>query len=161
MAVSTDTSVLYLDRLDRYNDEKPFEVLFNTSGFGEDASQGNVILVPENVAVRNARHSTEAFTLDKNGFQVVDFESRLQGDDFEDKEKVQSIYFEEAKACLRQIIPGSVEMHILNYKVYIDKLISPRKANAEAWHLDQATKCRISCDNIRRKHIFATYTFGP
>ncbi len=99
MIAATGAEILYLDRLDCYKTEKPFEVVFDTSVFGEHAPQTNVVLEPSNVTVFNARRAQEKMRLNKNGFEVFEFKSKLHGDDFEDEDKIRSIYYEEAREC--------------------------------------------------------------
>ena len=117
MTTSTSTRLLYLDRLDIYKNEKPFEIVFETAGLGENLPATNVKLTPVDAKIHNARYSEEHPRLDKNGFQLIEFESELQWDDFGDTDKVTSIYYEEAKECVRRALCRPAELFILHHKV--------------------------------------------
>jgi hypothetical protein len=112
MAQLIETQILYLQRLDEYNAEKPFEVIFNISEFGEDAVQTNLCLAAQPVKVVDARSTWADYRMDKHGFEFHRFPTVLEGDDFEDEKLIREIYYPDVEAFLHQTI-GKKLAHVL------------------------------------------------
>ena len=71
----------------------------------------------QNVTMIDMRGYHEEFSLYRNGFQVVDHQSALKGQDFDDDELVQDVYYKEAEACVTQVINRPMETYVLNHQV--------------------------------------------
>lgn len=112
MAQPIETQMLYLQRLDKYKAEKPFEVAFNVSEFGVDAVQTSVCLAAQPVKVVDARSTWGDYRMDKHGFEFHRLATALKGDDFEDERLIREIYFPEVEAFLYQTI-GKKLAHVL------------------------------------------------
>jgi len=68
----------------------------------------NVVTVDHNVDITDLRSLPESqlasFTTDNSGFQWVKYESKLEGDDFFDEEKVKNEYYPEIDAFLKRTL---------------------------------------------------------
>jgi hypothetical protein len=116
---SGEVQILYLERLDIFADEKPYEIeRGDLAAFGEGALQTNCVFSPQKVTMIDMRDSGHSFCLDKNGFQVIEHKSALSDEDFDDEEVVREIYYKEAEACLKQAIRRPMEAFVLNHQVF-------------------------------------------
>lgn len=66
---------------------------------GEEVNTGEYEPYP--VVIKNAREAAKPFTLDEHGFAIASYPTRL--DDFEDKDKIASVYNEEVKAIVKEM----------------------------------------------------------
>lgn len=66
---------------------------------GEEVNTGEYEPYP--VVIKNAREAAKPFTLDEHGFAIASYPTKL--DDFEDKEKIASVYNEEVKAIVKEM----------------------------------------------------------
>ncbi|PMD44117.1 hypothetical protein L207DRAFT_272083 [Hyaloscypha variabilis F] len=135
MVLSTDATVLYLERLEKYETEKPYEVMFDLAEFGDNARQTNCCLQPTPVSFLNARKSAKPFTLNSNGFQLLHAPSTLQGDDFENEDLVRKIYLPHVMECVARVLDEPAEMHILNHKIRKRNSVFPSVVMEESKYL--------------------------
>ncbi|MAW79858.1 MAG: hypothetical protein CMI63_06440 [Parvularcula sp.] len=66
---------------------------------GEEVNTGEYEPYP--VVIKNAREAAKPFTLDEHGFAIACYPTKL--DDFEDTEKIASVYNEEVKAIVKEM----------------------------------------------------------
>lgn len=57
--------------------------------------------VPHDVNIRDLRTVKDKFTLDKNGFQLVENNSKVS--DWSDKEHVKEVYYPECEALIKKL----------------------------------------------------------
>jgi hypothetical protein len=119
MPDSVQTNILYLDRSDLYNEEKPFQVLDDTSDpkFGGNASQTNRVFVPQEVTILNARCSKDRFKMSENGFQFTDIDTKMTSSDFDNDSVVVSTYYPEVEQCIKDVFKEPVEIFVLGHQV--------------------------------------------
>lgn len=59
--------------------------------------------VPHNVNIRDLRKVKDKFTLEKNGFQLVEHVTDVTNDQWQDKELVKRVYYPEAEALFKKV----------------------------------------------------------
>ncbi|KAF4554649.1 Aspirochlorine biosynthesis protein N-like protein 2 [Elsinoe fawcettii] len=84
------TSVLCLQRLSRYNTEKPYELRCD---YPPDFPRTNLQWdKPRKVSVRDIRSCSTGFDMKKDGFSVMNISTSMEPKDFDDKKKVKTEY---------------------------------------------------------------------
>ena len=116
MSVAKDAhgSLHFLARDPLYLTEKPYTIQFSPHG---SVPQNNIKqeIVP-NVLLHDIRPVKDALDFDRDGFMIVDLESKLHRDDFADPGKVIEVYLEEVKDMLKQHF-GTANIAIIEYLV--------------------------------------------
>ena len=113
-----EAEMLFLQDIEVYKVEKPFQVLFDVSGFGKDAIQTNLRVHSRPVQIRDARGEEARFRLAEHGFEFRSFVTSMRDSDFDDNTKIEGIYFNEVKQFLSGLLGESlVHVSLLNYQV--------------------------------------------
>jgi hypothetical protein len=106
--------VKFLARLERYKEEKPYKFAVDLDLNGPLTNHEYIV---REVEIHDAQSYRDRFSLDIHGFQFHDWKTRMTSDGFDSSEVVKSKYFEELHELIREIRPGSAEIHFLGYKV--------------------------------------------
>ncbi|KAL2069013.1 hypothetical protein VTL71DRAFT_15351 [Oculimacula yallundae] len=77
--ITAGAGLRYLKRLNLYQHENTYEILFDTLSRNIDHRDTNKEFEMKYLTIRDIRGNTESFTLDKNGFEVHNFGSSLDG----------------------------------------------------------------------------------
>ncbi|QSZ31932.1 hypothetical protein DSL72_001501 [Monilinia vaccinii-corymbosi] len=113
---------------------------------------------PVNVTVHDIRGSEDQYTLDTTGFQVVNHAS--QEKDFEDEERIKSIYYKETEELLKRET-GASKIFIFDHTIRrepIDKRES-KPASTDAVDKNPAPVTRRG--PVQRVHIDQSYSASP
>jgi len=105
--------VKFLARLQRYKEEKPYKITVDLDLNGPLTNHEYIV---REVEIHDAQSYRDRFSLDIHGFQFHDWKTRMTSDGFDSSEVVKSKYFEELHELIREIRPGSAEIHFLGYK---------------------------------------------
>lgn len=108
-------SVWYLERLDLYHVEKPYMITFDASGFGGAKTNHKYSL--HEVPMTDVRGMEDQFTLDKQGFQFLNWKTSLNLQDFSDEQKIRSQYYPEIVQQLKEVFPEAVHIHVMTHLV--------------------------------------------
>jgi hypothetical protein len=90
-------SLLYLLKDDLHKEIKPYKLQYDP---GNSLPRTNTTNVACQVIIRDLRERLHLFSYDRNGFTVLDMESKLKSDDFYNQFLVESVYYGELKALL-------------------------------------------------------------
>lgn len=108
------TELIFLKRDEKYLHEKPYRLRYDP---GDAIPRTNCKThAQNNVLVRDIRGTVSEYTLNKNGFQVLKMESRLTPEEFHDRERVKSVYYEELKELLKRSF-GARRVEVLEHGV--------------------------------------------
>lgn len=108
------TSMHFLSRNDLYSTVKPYSLRFEPP---EGFERSNITLErQENLVVEDARATIEQFSLEKQGFAIMNLDSQMTYDDFEDDAKIVEVYLKEVANALRDLF-GASQVQIFEHTV--------------------------------------------
>lgn len=116
VALSTETlqtSVYFLKRNNLYNEEKPYSLRFTPP---ENFPRSNITLEKHDVTIRNIRPTLKTLSFEKDGLTIMNLESRMSYDDFDNEEKLINIYLREVADSLCAFL-GAVHVQIFEHTV--------------------------------------------
>jgi len=116
VALSTETlqtSVYFLKRNNLYNEEKPYSLRFTPP---ENFPRSNITLEKHDVTIRNIRPKLKTLSFEKDGLTIMNLESRMSYDDFDNEEKLINIYLREVADSLCAFL-GAVHVQIFEHTV--------------------------------------------
>ena len=104
MSIATD--IYHLQELPRYASEKPYTMRYVPES---NVAVSNVEREKHLVSVKDMRSdiAKREYSLDKTGFTICDLETKMQYEDYDDREKITSIYLPELESKLQSYFPGS------------------------------------------------------
>jgi hypothetical protein len=108
----------YLKWVPLYEKEKPFQIFVPLPPGVEDDRTDNLVFETEKEQdVLDARGQEHTFTLNRNGFQYVKHETKV--DVFDTKEKVEDIYLPELTELLKTQLEDVHRVVFFNWRVII------------------------------------------
>jgi hypothetical protein len=102
--MSISTGIYHLQELPDYGSEKPYTMRYVPEG---TVPVTNVQREQHMVTVDDMRHAKCEYTLDRNGFMVADLHTETVYEDFDNKERIEQVYFAELRAILSKQFPES------------------------------------------------------
>jgi len=109
-----ETSMHFLQRSDLYSTVKPYSLRFEPP---EGFERSNIKLERrEDLKIEDARPIIKDFSLEKEGFKIVNMESKMAYDDFEDDTKLVQVYLSEIANTLRELL-GAAHVQIFEHTV--------------------------------------------
>ncbi|KAL9627329.1 MAG: hypothetical protein Q9164_007637, partial [Protoblastenia rupestris] len=95
-----ESSIAFLERDAKHKVEKPYKLQYDP-GSNSKIPRSNVVSKHYGpIKLYDFRGLENPMTFDKNGFCVLNMESRLRPEEFYDEEKVKSTYYAELQALL-------------------------------------------------------------
>lgn len=96
------TSMYFLARSTLYEHEKPYSLRFEPeAGF----PRSNITMVKhEDIMIQDIRGREKDFSYEKNGFAILNLNTSLAYEDFEDKQKVIDVYLKDVADLLRDFL---------------------------------------------------------
>lgn len=108
------TSICCLDKIELYEREKPYEMRFNPPG---DFPRKNLqISKHENILVEDIRGHEKDLSFEKNGFTVMELDTPLGAEDFDDREIIISQYLPKVAESLKHCL-GATRVQVHDYLV--------------------------------------------
>lgn len=107
----------YVEWNDLFKVEKPFQILIDLPETISDRRLTNVTFHSRDEVVEDVRGKTDKLTLDTHGFMFVSHKSQLGGDDFFNREIVESRYLAECESVIRMNVEGVDQVHFFNWLV--------------------------------------------
>jgi hypothetical protein len=109
-----ETSMHFLQRSDLYSTVKPYSLRFEPP---EGFERSNIKLERrEDLKIEDARPVIHNFSLDKQGFKIVNMDSKMTYEDFEDDAKIVDIYLSEIVDTLQKLF-GASHVQIFEHTV--------------------------------------------
>ncbi|KAI0453557.1 methyltransferase CmcJ [Xylaria acuta] len=145
-AYSTTGEVRYLDRLELYKSEKPYEVTFAPVNVKQPgARRTNFSLSYWDVALRDLTSNRASFTTDVQGFELDKFPTSLSALQLQDPDIVESLYHPEAINYLEHKYSAK---KVLIFDTTIREARRPRQHSSKLLRNQQtlgvATDCHIN-----------------
>lgn len=115
MAISQDleASLYFLSRHPLYKSQKPYILKYAS----ENLPVSNYITEKvENVPIRDLRGIEDEFTFSKHGFAILNLESTLDYDGFQDESTILDVYFKEVADALLSYTQGA-SIHFFDFLV--------------------------------------------
>jgi hypothetical protein len=107
-----EASLYFLARDKLFEIEKPYSLRFPPDG---DLPQSNIKREKFRVVMNDMRKG-EPPTLEQNGFQIMDMESAMRYPDFDDEERIKSLYLPEVESALLKEL-GARHVHVMDFAV--------------------------------------------
>jgi hypothetical protein len=109
-----ETSMHFLQRSDLYSTVKPYSLRFEPpDGF----ERSNIKLERrEDLKVEDARPEIKDYSLDKQGFKIVNMKSKMAYEDFQDDANIVRVYLSEVADTLRDLL-GAAHVQIFEHTV--------------------------------------------
>ena len=98
------SSLKFCIRDPKWMSEKAFSLSYNPP---PGVQKSNVEHESVRVELSDVRPYQNSLSLDKEGFQIVDFESKLGYADFYDKDRVENVFAEELRSMLLELLGAS------------------------------------------------------
>lgn len=115
------TSICCLDRLELFKTEKPYEIVFKAPG---NFPRTNMSTSRHHgIPVHDIRGRQDNFSITRNGFYIMNLESEMTADDFDDEAAIKSIYLPQVAETLKQSL-GASRVQVHDYMVSILDLSS-------------------------------------
>lgn len=109
--VHTNTHFLKRDEL--YNTEKPYSLRFTPSaGF----PRSNIKLDKHDIDIHDIRGSQRSFNFEKDGIAILDFESKMLYEDYDDDAAVREVLLKEIANALKSFL-GAQHVQIFEHIV--------------------------------------------
>jgi hypothetical protein len=108
---NAETSLKFIKWNDIYKTEKPFQIFANLPDDATDKRLSNLDWEDKSKVVADLRGSESEYSLDANGFQVVQHKSAI--DDFRDRELIERGYLPEVEELLRQRLDGVDKVRVV------------------------------------------------
>ena len=109
-------SLYFIARDPLYRDEKPYVLKYTA----ETTPISNYITKRvDNVLIRDFRGIEDTLTFENNGFAVLDMDSAMAYEDFQDEQKILEVYFNEVANLLLEYTRG-VSVHVFDFLVRIE-----------------------------------------
>jgi hypothetical protein len=105
-------SVFFLQRHDDYNTCKPYQLEYHSPSI----LRSNLRSQKEDVLIKDLRGIESTFTFATNGFAVLELESEMSYEDYDNDDKVSGIYCREVAACLLSYMQAK-SVQVYDYKV--------------------------------------------
>jgi hypothetical protein len=113
VARDVEANVHFLARDKLFEIEKPYSLRFPPEG---DLPQSNIKREKFRVVMNDMRKKGEAPTLQQNGFQIMHMESDMRYADFDDEERIKSLYLPEVESALLKEL-GARHVHVMDFAV--------------------------------------------
>lgn len=111
--MSVNAILGYLADEELFLDERPYCLKFEAPA---GLRRSNIQVEHRQQAIEDIRGREEDFTIDKNGFTLVSFDTKMAYDDFNDETKIVSVYLAEAAELLQRLV-GAFRIQIFEYVV--------------------------------------------
>lgn len=114
MAFDVETSTYYVNRDEKFKEEKPYELQYQPPG---DFPATNVTWSKhENIRVTDVRGSERDFDIESHGFQICQMRTSLMDDEFDVPEKVETTFLAEVASCVKDSLQAD-RVLIFDYAV--------------------------------------------
>ncbi len=111
-------SMNFLKPLVDYKTQKPYSIDYRIQDWENDITRSNYKgQQVDNIRIRDIRSKEDQFTFDSNGYAVIELESSMLYEEFEDPDKVDAIYCEEVASCLLRYFRGAAAVQIYDVEV--------------------------------------------
>jgi hypothetical protein len=114
LADDPKTQIYFLKRNKLYNEEKPYSLRFTPP---EGFPRSNITLEKHDVTIRDVRPDIDDLTFEKNGFTIMNLESQMSYDDYDEEEKLIEVYLREVADSLCAFL-GAVHVQIFEHTVW-------------------------------------------
>jgi hypothetical protein len=115
MATGKDVqaSLYFIANHPMYHDEKPYILKYTP----ETTPISNYITQKvDNISIKDLRSIENKFTFERNGFAVLNLDSAMAYEDFQDEQKILGKYFSEVADALLEYTHG-VSVHLFDFLV--------------------------------------------
>ncbi|KAK1750089.1 Aspirochlorine biosynthesis protein N [Echria macrotheca] len=109
--------IQYLKRLPLYNEEKPFQIFVPIDANAADTRSTNLEFEAREQQFEDIRGRETKFSLDNDGFQIKTYPTALSLSHFQDRQAVETKYFNEIKQILQGIEGGYDEVFLFDWRL--------------------------------------------
>ncbi|KAH9212213.1 methyltransferase CmcJ [Leptodontidium sp. 2 PMI_412] len=110
-------SLNYLQKLDIYQHEKPFEIMMDIPSDAKNQRQHNTKFEAREQTIRDIRELKYQFTLDKHGFMVREFRSTLDRLGRIDGTMVEGVYKPEVESLIREQVSDVDQVFFFEWRL--------------------------------------------
>ena len=148
----------FLKRSEVYDHEKPWGLHYSYSDWPLGVERGNFICDERIVTVDDLRGKEHMFTFEKHGFAVIEMESSMSYDDFNNPNTIREIYCKELSACLIDYLGATtVQIFDTQASLSLDKrFLTEEKLQIRRRHPDFPDVLQgpdLPCQPAARAHI--------
>jgi hypothetical protein len=112
--------VLYLTKEPKHEDEKPYEIMYNTE---DTIPPTNMLNDCRPIVVHNFRPLQDTSNFEGFGFALAKIDCSMTAADFENESTVAELYYPAIERLLRETFPNAAQIRILEHGVRIPNLI--------------------------------------
>lgn len=109
----------YLADDELFLEERPYCLKFEAP---DGLRRSNIQVEHRQTIIEDIRGHEKDFTIDKSGFALVSFDSKMAYEDFDNERKIVSVYLAEAAEILQQLV-GAFRVQIFEYVASVSPLV--------------------------------------
>ncbi|KAK1750425.1 Aspirochlorine biosynthesis protein N [Echria macrotheca] len=141
----------YLQKLELYQREKPFQLFIPVDPNSPDPRQNNVEFENRPHTIRDMRPAINDFGLDTHGFEIRPFHTSLDPDSFQKSDVVESQYFAEVEQLLRDTLDGGFDrIFFFDWRLRNSKVAEPETLDMNDLTNWMLPACRVHVDQSPR-----------
>ncbi len=116
--MDTFGSLRFLNPLVEYKTQKPYSIDYRIQSWESNIPRSNYkSLAIDQIPITDIRGKEDQFTFNKNGFAIIELDSAMQYEDFDDPGKIDALYCEEIASCLLRYFPNAAAVQIYDVEV--------------------------------------------
>lgn len=115
-------SLKFLERSPLYEKEKPYTIDHSIPVWEADIERTNIRTNAHEVVITDIRGKEDQFTFDANGFAIIEMESEMTYEDFQDRNKVEAVFCEEMASSLLQYFNDAAAIRVFDIEVRADHI---------------------------------------
>ena len=142
------TTINFIQQDELYLEEKPYLLTYEAP---QDFPRTNIKLDERVVAVEDVRGRENEFTINKNGFTIMQVNTKLSYEDFNDDALVKQVYLKEVAEALKSLL-GASRVQVFEHVV--------RKVNLQMFYYHRRYVLRV-CQVRKRHPLFPISTGQP
>lgn len=111
------TTFSFLTPSPLYVTEKPYVCYFDDPPLPPHIPKSNLLLAQHPITVRDIRGYEHEYTIARHGFGLVQLETRLPREEFDDVQKVKQVYLKEVEESVKGLFDGATRVQAYNHRV--------------------------------------------
>lgn len=127
-AEDLQVEMFFLSREEMYQTIKPYSMRYPPQG---DFPQSNIKREKHSLDIRTMRDEESCLNFDDCGFGIMNLDSKMRYEDFEDRARINSLYAKEICQALKSHLKAT-HVRVLNFAVYISKTASTNRPTADS-----------------------------
>lgn len=110
---NVESTIWFLQESDLYSTVKPYSLAFTPQG---SLPRDNIVRTEVHVSVSDLRGSSHSFSLEQNGFMLLNLDGQDHTVDWDSQEAVEKVHYPTVIAAVERAVPGA-RCRVLHHQV--------------------------------------------